>query len=154
MKPIVDINYSSFIHKLSMVHIFIWFHQDCKSLQQGIGEMELFLQYWTIIHEIYWPLNLKYFWNLKKYNLHHNIKYWSKIISLKEMNSSPSVSHSIELKYGKKTWDERKKKLNLIFTKASVNWTCNLWIHLNSFKYLSGLSKHQLGWESFTHEIG
>ena len=32
-----------------MVHTYIRFHQDCKSLQQGIGEMALFLQYWTII---------------------------------------------------------------------------------------------------------
>ena len=30
---------------------FIRIHQDCKSLQQGSGEMALFLHYWEIIHE-------------------------------------------------------------------------------------------------------
>ena len=58
MKSILYINYSSLTHKSSMVHTYIQFHQDCKSLQQGIGEMELFLQYWTIIHEIYWNFDL------------------------------------------------------------------------------------------------
>ena len=61
IKPILDINYISFIHKSSMVHTYIRFHQDCKSLQQGIGEMALFLQYWTMIDEIYWPFDLRDF---------------------------------------------------------------------------------------------
>ena len=64
MKPIVYINYISFIYKSSMVHTYIRVHQDCKSLQQGIGEMALFLQYWTIIHEISWNLYLRDLWNL------------------------------------------------------------------------------------------
>ena len=137
-----------------MVHTFIWFHQDCKSLQQGIGEMALFLQYWTIIHEISWNLDLRYLLNLNTYNLNHNTKYLSKRISLKDMNSSPSAPHSIELKYGEKTSDERKNKMNLICPQYAIYFTYNLWIHWISLKYLIGLSKHQLGWESFTLEIG
>ena len=137
-----------------MLHTFIRFHQDCKSLQQGIGEMALFLQYWTIIHEISRNLDLRDLWTLNKYNLNNNTKYWSKRISLKEINISPSAPHSIELKYGEKIWDERKNKMNLIFTGATISCTCNLWLHWISLKYLSGISKHQLGWESFTLEIG
>ena len=137
-----------------MFHTYIWFHQDWKSLQQGIGEMALFLQYWTIIHEIYWHFDLRDLWTWNTENLYQNTKYWSKIISLKEMNISSSAPHSIELKYGEKTWDERKNKLNLICTQVSIDCPCNLWLHWRSLKYLSGLSKHQLGWESFTLEIG
>ena len=58
MKPIVDINYNSLIHKSSMVHTYIRFHQDCKSLQQGIVEMSMFIPNWKIIHEISWIFNL------------------------------------------------------------------------------------------------
>ena len=61
MKHIIYFNYISFIHKSSIVYTSIRFHQDCKSLQQGIGEMALFLQYWTIIHEISWIFDLRYF---------------------------------------------------------------------------------------------
>ena len=41
-----------------MVNTYIRFHQDCKSLQQGVGEMALFLQYWTIVNDISWILEL------------------------------------------------------------------------------------------------
>ena len=103
MKPILDINDSSFTHKSSMFHTYIQFHQDFKSLQQGIGEMALFLQYWTTIHDISWNLDLIDLLNLNKNHLHQNKKYWIKRSSLKEMNISPSAPHSIELKYGEKT---------------------------------------------------
>ena len=72
MKPIVYINDSSFTHKSLMVHTYIQFYEDCKSLQQGIGEMALFLQYWTITHDIYWPLDMIAILNLNKYHLNHN----------------------------------------------------------------------------------
>ena len=51
-----------------MVHTYIRFRQDCKILQQGIGEMALFLQYCTIIHEIYWILDLIDLLNYRIYN--------------------------------------------------------------------------------------
>ena len=137
-----------------MVHTYIQFHQDCKSLQQGIGEMTLFLKYWKIIHEISWDLDLRYLWNLNTKHLHQNKKYMIKIISLKDMNISPSAPHSIELKYGEKTWDERKNKMRLICPWNTVDFTCKLWIHWISMNYLNFLSKHQLGWGSFTLEIG
>ena len=52
MKPLILFNKIPFIHKSSIFYTSIRIHQDCKSLQQGIGEMTLFLQYWKIIHEI------------------------------------------------------------------------------------------------------
>ena len=61
MKHILYINFTSFIHKSSILHTYIRFYQVCRSLQQGIGEMALFLQYWTIIHEISCPFHLRYF---------------------------------------------------------------------------------------------
>ena len=110
--------------------------------------MALFLQYWTIIHEIYCNLDLRYLLNWNKNNLYQNTKYWSKRISFKEMNSSPSAPHSIEVKYVEKTWDGRKNKMKLICPWSILDCTCKLWFHWISLKYLSGLSKNQLGWES------
>ena len=103
MKAIIYFNYSPFIHKSSIFYTYIRIHKDYKSLQQGSGEMELFLNYWEIIHGISCPFNLIDLWTFIEDNLHQNTKYWSKKSSLKEMNSQPSVPHSIELKYGEKT---------------------------------------------------
>ena len=73
-ETIIWFNDSPFIHKLSIFYISIRNHQDYKSLQQGSGEMALFLHYWAIIHEISWPLNLRYLWTWNKNNLHQNTK--------------------------------------------------------------------------------
>ena len=154
MKPIILFYYSPFIHKSSIFYIVIQIYQYYKSLQQGGGEMPLFVYYWSIIHEIYWNLDMINLLIDISDNLNHNTKYWSNRSPLQEINSSPSAPHSTELKYGEKTWDARKKKPNLRCPRDSIYCTYNLWLHLISFKYLSGLSKHQLGWESLTLEIG
>ena len=42
------------------------------------------------------------------------------------MNGSPSAPHFIEIKYGEKTWDERKNKMKLRCPEDTVAFTCNL----------------------------
>ena len=63
MKPMIYFKKSPFIHKSSIIYTSIRIHQYYKSLQQGSGEMELFLHCLTFVHEIFWYLHLILFIN-------------------------------------------------------------------------------------------